>query len=100
MVSDPRGPLHKHPGSHPLSPGRYVKRGLLSPTEAHKLFASVNPEYVSTVYVPDEWEVPRGNIEFIRELGQGSFGMVCNRVASFGRESRPFQTFVFSEHSG
>lgn len=54
----------------------YVRRGLLSTAEANKLFASVNPEYVSTVYVPDEWEVPRANIEFIRELGQGSFGMV------------------------
>lgn len=54
----------------------YARRGLLPGAEANKLFASVNPEYVSTVYVPDEWEVPRTNIEFIRELGQGSFGMV------------------------
>ena len=28
------------------------------------------------VYVPDEWEVPRHNITLIRELGNGSFGMV------------------------
>lgn len=55
---------------------RYVKRGFMPNAEAHKLFATVNPEYVSTVYVPDEWEVPRASIEFIRELGQGSFGMV------------------------
>lgn len=54
----------------------YARRGLLPPAEANKLFASVNPEYVSTVYVPDEWEVPRANIQLVRELGQGSFGMV------------------------
>jgi insulin receptor len=28
------------------------------------------------VYVPDEWEVPREKITLLRELGQGSFGMV------------------------
>ncbi|KAJ2948131.1 hypothetical protein O0L34_g9931 [Tuta absoluta] len=58
----------------------YAKREFLQPNEANKLFASVNPEYVSTVYVPDEWEVPRANIEFIRELGQGSFGMVYEGI--------------------
>lgn len=46
-----------------------------------KLIASVNPEYVSTVYVPDEWEVPRKKIELHKELGQGSFGMVYEGVA-------------------
>lgn len=59
----------------------YVKRGLLPNAEANKLFASVNPEYVSTVYVPDEWEVPRASVEFVRELGQGSFGMVYEGIA-------------------
>lgn len=29
-----------------------------------------------TVYEPDEWEVSRDNVELIKELGQGSFGMV------------------------
>lgn len=29
-----------------------------------------------SVYVPDEWEVPREKISLLRELGQGSFGMV------------------------
>lgn len=28
------------------------------------------------MYVPDEWEVPREKISLLRELGQGSFGMV------------------------
>uniref|UniRef100_A0A4X2JTI9 Tyrosine-protein kinase receptor n=1 Tax=Vombatus ursinus TaxID=29139 RepID=A0A4X2JTI9_VOMUR len=42
------------------------------------LFASSNPEYLSAsdVYVPDEWEVAREKISLLRELGQGSFGMV------------------------
>lgn len=46
-----------------------------------KLIQSVNPEYVPSVYVPDEWEVPRSNIEFMKELGQGSFGMVWEGTA-------------------
>lgn len=46
-----------------------------------KLIASVNPEYVSTVYEPDEWEVPRKKIELLQELGQGSFGMVYEGLA-------------------
>ena len=29
-----------------------------------------------SVYEADEWEVDRDKIELIRELGQGSFGMV------------------------
>ncbi|KFM63996.1 Insulin receptor, partial [Stegodyphus mimosarum] len=40
------------------------------------LYASVNPEYMSAIYEPDEWEVPREKIALIQELGQGSFGMV------------------------
>lgn len=38
-------------------------------------YVSMNPEYVS-VYVPDDWEIDRGKTALIRELGQGSFGMV------------------------
>ena len=30
----------------------------------------------SVVYEPDEWEVERDKITLLRELGQGSFGMV------------------------
>lgn len=40
-----------------------------------------NPDYISGTYVPDDWEVSRNNIEFIRELGQGSFGMVYEGIA-------------------
>lgn len=28
------------------------------------------------VYEPDDWEVARTRVELIREIGQGSFGMV------------------------
>lgn len=47
------------------------------------LYASVNPEYFSAsdMYIPDEWEVPREKILIIRELGQGSFGMVYEGIA-------------------
>ncbi|XP_058495075.1 insulin receptor b [Solea solea] len=47
------------------------------------LIASSNPEYISAndVYVPDEWEVPREKINILRELGQGSFGMVYEGIA-------------------
>lgn len=45
------------------------------------LIPTVNPEYVPSVYVPDEWEVPRKKIELIKELGQGSFGMVYEGIA-------------------
>uniref|UniRef100_H3A6S8 Tyrosine-protein kinase receptor n=3 Tax=Latimeria chalumnae TaxID=7897 RepID=H3A6S8_LATCH len=47
------------------------------------LYASSNPEYLSAndVYIPDEWEVPREKINLIRELGQGSFGMVYEGFA-------------------
>ncbi|XP_063823056.1 insulin-like receptor isoform X2 [Ostrinia nubilalis] len=68
----------------------YARRGLFAPpAEANKLFASVNPEYVSSVYVPDEWEVPRANIQFVRELGQGSFGMVYEGIAKSIEKGKP-----------
>ncbi|XP_077870330.1 insulin-like peptide receptor [Saccoglossus kowalevskii] len=53
---------------------RYMNNGVPNGV----LYASYNPEYLSAadVYVPDEWEVPREKIHLIRELGQGSFGMV------------------------
>ena len=28
------------------------------------------------MYIPDEWEFPREKIKLVRELGNGSFGMV------------------------
>lgn len=46
-----------------------------------RLIATVNPEYVSTAYVPDEWEVSRKKVQVLRELGNGSFGMVYEGIA-------------------
>ncbi|KAM3604523.1 uncharacterized protein V6R79_012509 [Siganus canaliculatus] len=47
------------------------------------IYASSNPEYLSAndVYEEDEWEVPRDKISILRELGQGSFGMVYEGIA-------------------
>lgn len=59
----------------------YLRRKYMSNVPNMKLIASVNPEYVSTAYVPDDWEVPRKKIELLRELGQGSFGMVYEGIA-------------------
>lgn len=50
-----------------------------------------DPHFLS-VYIPDEWEVPREQISIIRELGQGSFGMVYEGLAQgleVGEESTP-----------
>lgn len=52
------------------------KRKYGAPTSDLKLIASVNPEYVSMQYQPDAWEVARDSIQMVKELGQGSFGMV------------------------
>lgn len=54
-----------------------------------RLIATVNPEYVSTSYVPDEWEVPRKKIQLLRELGNGSFGMVYEGVAKDVVKGKP-----------
>jgi insulin receptor len=43
------------------------------------IIASVNPDYMSVgdvIYVEDEWEIAREKIKLVKELGQGSFGMV------------------------
>ncbi|KAM4605480.1 insulin receptor a [Polymixia lowei] len=47
------------------------------------IYASSNPEYLSAndMYEPDEWEVARDKINILRELGQGSFGMVYEGIA-------------------
>lgn len=57
------------------------KRRSMRNVPSMKLIATVNPEYVSTTYVPDEWEVPRKKIQLLRELGNGSFGMVYEGLA-------------------
>lgn len=64
------------------------------------LIASVNPEYVQTMYVPDEWEVPREKIKLLRELGQGSFGMVWEGVYYHKNgEEKPCAVKTVNEHA-
>ena len=36
--------------------------------------------FTLSVYIPDEWEVPREKIELMKELGKGSFGMVYEGI--------------------
>ncbi|KZC13496.1 Insulin receptor, partial [Dufourea novaeangliae] len=45
-----------------------------------RLIASVNPDYIETKYVIDEWEVPKENVEIVEKLGLGNFGMVYRGV--------------------
>lgn len=40
-----------------------------------------NHHVLLAVYEEDEWEVPRDKINILRELGQGSFGMVYEGIA-------------------
>ncbi|KAJ3631669.1 hypothetical protein MTP99_012785 [Tenebrio molitor] len=40
------------------------------------LITTVNPDYAGPIYEEDEWEIDRNDIEILRELGQGTFGMV------------------------
>lgn len=49
------------------------------------LITSVNPDYAAgSVYVEDEWELDRKDVEIIHELGQGTFGMVCSGLIKPG----------------
>ncbi|KDR13786.1 hypothetical protein L798_12081, partial [Zootermopsis nevadensis] len=67
----------------------YLRRRYIPGIPNVKLIATVNPEYVSTVYEPDEWEVPRKMVELLRELGQGSFGMVYEGIVRDVVEGHP-----------
>lgn len=58
----------------------WFRRKFGPPDSGLKLIASVNPEYVSMQYTPDEWEISRDKIIRLRELGQGSFGMVYEGI--------------------
>lgn len=60
----------------------FYRRKYGPPDSGLKLIASVNPEYVSMQYTPDEWEVPREKIIQLNELGQGSFGMVYEGIVN------------------
>ncbi|XP_034183962.1 insulin receptor [Osmia lignaria lignaria] len=48
--------------------------------QQERLIASVNPDYIETKYVIDEWEVPRESVEILEELGLGNFGMVYRGI--------------------
>lgn len=45
-----------------------------------RLIASVNPDYIETKYVIDDWEVPAENVEIEEKLGLGNFGMVYRGI--------------------
>ncbi|XP_075049385.1 insulin receptor-related protein isoform X2 [Mixophyes fleayi] len=61
----------------------YNKKGKNDGYPNGTMYTSVNPEYFSAseMYIPDEWEFPREKITILKELGQGSFGMVYEGVA-------------------
>lgn len=44
----------------------------------NRLITTINPDYSGTVYLEDEWEIDRQNIEINHELGCGTFGKVFN----------------------
>ncbi|KAI4497351.1 hypothetical protein M0802_007598 [Mischocyttarus mexicanus] len=67
----------------------FCKRKYMRNVPSIRLIATVNPEYVSTVYVPDEWEVPRKKIQVLKELGNGSFGMVYEGLAKDVVKGKP-----------
>ena len=49
---------------------------------------------VLAVYIADEWEVPRDKIKLIRELGNGSFGMVYEGEADIIPDHPPQRVAV------
>ena len=63
----------------PLITALVVSLYLLKQNRAKLDYISVNPEYISAglYYEPDPaWEIERDCIKLLKELGQGSFGMV------------------------
>lgn len=60
----------------------FYRRKYGPPDAGLKLIASVNPEYVSMQYTPDDWEISRDQIIQLNELGQGSFGMVYEGIVT------------------
>lgn len=72
-----------------LSAAYIFKKKFMRNVPSMRLIATVNPEYVSTVYIPDEWEVPRKKIQLLKELGNGSFGMVYEGIAKDVVKGKP-----------
>ncbi|KRZ35241.1 Insulin receptor [Trichinella pseudospiralis] len=74
-----------------LPPGNYSFR-----IRALSLAQRANPEYISQleVYKPDEWELKRGDIELLKEIGRGTFGTV---YAGRGKNVRSVRGDTFGE---
>lgn len=43
-----------------------------------QLITNVNPDYAGTLYVEDEWELNRDEVDITNDLGHGTFGLVFN----------------------
>nr|BBI47314.1 insulin-like peptide receptor 2 [Gnatocerus cornutus] len=44
--------------------------------DRNHLITSINPDYAGPIYMEDEWEIDRKDVDILAEIGQGSFGMV------------------------
>ncbi|KAK9889047.1 hypothetical protein WA026_004327 [Henosepilachna vigintioctopunctata] len=66
-----------------------------------RLVPVVNPEYMSTDYTPDEWEISRNHVNMKAELGQGSFGMVYEGLVYDVKEKAHMKCAIktVNEHS-
>ena len=61
-----------------IAAGAAVKIHRLRKAHRRLLTTSVNPDYFQTepMYSPDEWELERALVTLVKDIGQGSFGMV------------------------
>lgn len=48
--------------------------------ESLHLIRDINPDYAGPMYVEDDWEVERKNVEILHELGKGEFGKVYSGI--------------------
>uniref|UniRef100_A0A3B4XXZ6 Tyrosine-protein kinase receptor n=1 Tax=Seriola lalandi dorsalis TaxID=1841481 RepID=A0A3B4XXZ6_SERLL len=64
-----------------VQPGNYSVRVRATSLAGNGSFTETTYFFMPNLYVPDEWEVPREKITVLRELGQGSFGMVYEGIA-------------------
>uniref|UniRef100_A0A3Q3K1Z3 Tyrosine-protein kinase receptor n=1 Tax=Monopterus albus TaxID=43700 RepID=A0A3Q3K1Z3_MONAL len=70
-----------HPGNYTVRIRATSLAGNGSWTEPTYFYLNPVSPAVFAVYEEDEWEVPREKIIILRELGQGSFGMVYEGIA-------------------
>lgn len=83
QIEGPTGPLIASSNPEYLSANDGRKTVIAEPLGGmiFEGFAQSELSLFYLVYVPDEWEVPREKIIVLRELGQGSFGMVYEGIA-------------------